>query len=179
MGEPVCPSGDGSASDPDRFARIVERSEPGLRRFLGRLGLRGCDVDDVVQETYLRAWRGFGRFRGESRVSTWITRIAINLTHRGTAQRRRMVPLSEQAGAALASRPGLSETALVRAYEQALGRLSPEQRAVFLMHEAEGLSYQAVAEALGCPLGTVMSRLHRARARLLEDLKEQIEERLP
>lgn len=121
MGEPVCPSGDGSASDPDRFARIVERSEPGLRRFLGRLGLRGCDVDDVVQETYLRAWRGFGRFRGESRVSTWITRIAINLTHRGTAQRRRMVPLSEQAGAALASRPGLSETALVRAYEQALG----------------------------------------------------------
>lgn len=47
------------------------------------------------------------------------------------------------------------------------------------MHEAEGLSYQAVAEALGCPLGTVMSRLHRARARLLEDLKEQIEERLP
>ena len=67
----------------------------------------------------------------------------------------------------------------MNAYEQALARLSPEQRAVFVLHETEGMSYQEIAEALGCPVGTVMSRLHRGRARLLDDLRERIEELAP
>ena len=71
------------------------------------------------------------------------------------------------------------DAVVIDAYEQALSRLSPEHRAVFLLHEVEGLRYQQIAEALGCPVGTVMSRLHRARARLLDDLRERIEELTP
>ena len=86
---------------------------------------------------------------------------------------------SEVAESVPSPKPGVSEAAVRDAYERALARLSPEQRSVFVLHEAQGLSYQEVADALGCPLGTVMSRLHRARARLLEDLGERIEEIIP
>ncbi len=165
--------------DPDCFAEMVERSEPGLRRLLGRIGGRGADIDDLVQETYLRAWRGFGRFRGESSLTTWITRIAVNVSRNWARSRRTTVPLSRDAESALGSRTGAGDAAVMEAYEKALARLSPDQRSVFLLHEVEGLSYQEVAEALGCPVGTVMSRLHRARARLLEDLSERIEELVP
>ncbi len=89
------------------------------------------------------------------------------------------MPLSEVADSAPGSKPDIGEAAVRDAYERALARLSPEQRSAFVLHEAEGLSYQEIAEALGCPVGTVMSRLHRARARLLEDLGERIEEIVP
>jgi RNA polymerase sigma-70 factor, ECF subfamily len=161
--------------DLDRFAELVERSEPGLRKLVGRICGKHADVDDLVQETYLRAWRGFGRFRGESSPATWITRIAINVSRNWKRSRRATVPLSEAAEPVAGTKPGVSEAAVMDAYEQALAGLSPEHRSVFLLHEAEGLSYQEVADALGCPIGTVMSRLHRARARLLEDLGERIE----
>jgi RNA polymerase sigma-70 factor (ECF subfamily) len=165
--------------DPDGFAELVERSEPGLRRLLRRVCGRPADVDDLVQETYLRAWRGFGRFRGESRPTTWIVRIALNVSRNWERSRRPAVPLSEVAELPSGSGLVVGEAAIREAYERALARLSPEQRSVFLLHEARGLSYQEVADALGCPVGTVMSRLHRARARLLEELGERIEEIIP
>jgi RNA polymerase sigma-70 factor (ECF subfamily) len=175
MGKRAGPPDERRGGDSDRFAEIVERSEPRLRRLLGRICGRYADVDDLVQETYLRAWRGFGRFRGASSPTTWITRIALNVSRNWERSRRATVPLSE----VMESEPVVSEAAVRDAYEQALARLSPEQRSVFVLHEARGLSYQEVADALGCPVGTVMSRLHRARARLLEDLGERIEEFIP
>ena len=165
--------------DSNGFVEIVERSEPGLRQLLKRICGRPADVDDLVQETYLRAWRRFGRFRGESSPTTWITRIALNVSRNWKWSRRPTVPLSDVADSASGSKPGASEAAIKDAYDQALARLSPEQRSVFVLHETEGLSYQEIADALGCPVGTVMSRLHRARVRLLEDLGERIEELIP
>jgi RNA polymerase sigma-70 factor, ECF subfamily len=165
--------------DSDCFAEIVERSEPGLRRLLGRSCGRNADIDDLVQETYLRAWRGFGQFRGESSLTTWITRIAVNVSRNWARSKRATVPLAARAESMLGSQPAAGEAAVMCAYEQALARLSPDQRSVFVLHEAEGMSYQEVALALGCPLGTVMSRLHRARACLLKDLSERIEELVP
>jgi RNA polymerase sigma-70 factor (ECF subfamily) len=161
------------------FAELVAATEPRLRRLLGRLVGRRADLDDLVQETYLRAWRGLPNFRGGSLLTTWLARIAINV-----AQARRRGPgtvasLSPEHQAALTRGPDLPEAALAAAYEQALARLAPELRAAFVLHEAEGLSYKEVAEALGCPIGTVMSRLHRARAHLLEDLRERIEDFAP
>ena len=70
------------------FAEIVERTEPVLRRLLGRLCGRHADIDDLVQETYLRVWRGFGRFRGESSLTTWMTRIAVNVSRNWARSRR-------------------------------------------------------------------------------------------
>ena len=179
MGELSCRPEERCGGDRDRFAELVERSEPGLRRLLGRICGRHPDVDGLVQETYLRAWRGFGRFRDESRPTTWLTRIAVNVSRNWRRSRRPTVPLPEGAGSTLGSERDVGEAAVRDAYEQALARLSPEQRAVFVLHEVDGLSYRQVADALGCPVGTVMSRLHRARARLLEELGERIEEVIP
>jgi len=161
------------------FAEIVERTEPVLRRLLHRLCGRHADVDDLVQETYLRVWRGFDRFRGQSSLTTWMTRIAINVSRNWARSRRPTLPLSKCGERALASNAEAHETAIMIAYEQALARLSREQRAVFELHEAQGMSYREIAVALSCPVGTVMSRLHRARARLLDDVRVQIEELAP
>ena len=179
MGEQAGRPRECRGEDSAGFAELVARSEPGLRRLLARICGRNADLDDLVQETYLLAWRGFGRFRGESLPTTWITRIAVNVSRNWRRSRRPTAPLPDGAEATLGTRPDVGESALKAAYERALARLSPEHRAVFLLHEVEGLSYQQVAEALGCPAGTVMSRLHRACARLLAELGERIEEMLP
>jgi RNA polymerase sigma-70 factor (ECF subfamily) len=162
--------------DSAAFADVVRRTEPVLRRLLGRLCGRSADIDDLVQETYLRAWRGFGTFRGGSSLTTWVTRIAVNVSRNWARSRRPTFPLPADADRALAPHAEVREAALIAAYEEALARLSPDQRAVFILHEADGMSYREIALSLGCPVGTVMSRLHRARARLLDDLREQLEE---
>jgi RNA polymerase sigma-70 factor, ECF subfamily len=169
-----CHSGDAA-----RFAEIVERTEPGLRRRLGRLCQRHADIDDLVQETYLRVWRGLPRFRGESTLTTWMTRIAVNVSRNWARSRTPTVSLEECKRAESAPYSEGHDAAVMRAYEQSLARLSPEQRAVFELHETQGMSYQEIASVLNCPIGTVMSRLHRARARLLDLLREQIEEFVP
>jgi RNA polymerase sigma-70 factor (ECF subfamily) len=87
--------------------------------------------------------------------------------------------LPDDAGQSFRSSPELDEVPLMEAYERALHGLSPEMRAVFVLHEAEGLSYRDVAEVLGCPIGTVMSRLHRARTKILDELRERLEELAP
>ena len=161
------------------FAELVENTEPILRRLLSRMCGRRADVDDLVQETYLRAWRGLGRFRGESSVTTWMMRIAVNVSRSWARVQRPTLPLSEHMHSALLSREHDSDTAVIDAYQHALAQLSPEHRAVFELHEVDGLSYQEIAVTLGCPIGTVMSRLHRARACLLDQLHEQIEELSP
>jgi RNA polymerase sigma-70 factor (ECF subfamily) len=167
------------AGDSAGFDDIVMQTEPVLRRLLGRLCGGHADIDDLVQETYLRVWRGYARFRGESGLTTWITRIAVNVSRNWARSKRLTVSISDCADAAISPASVPRDAVVIDAYEQALSRLSPEHRAVFLLHEVEGLRYQQIAEALGCPVGTVMSRLHRARARLLDDLRERIEELTP
>jgi RNA polymerase sigma-70 factor (ECF subfamily) len=146
---------------------------------LGRLGCRGPDLDDLVQETYLRAWRSLPGFRGESRFSTWLFRIAANVGSTWRHSRRIVATLGDDARVSRRSPPELGEVPLMEAYERALSGLSPELRAVFILHETEGMSYRDVAETLGCPIGTVMSRLHRARVKILDELRERLEELAP
>jgi RNA polymerase sigma-70 factor (ECF subfamily) len=163
----------------DAFRELVERTEGRVRRLIGRLQGRTGDLDDQVQEVYLRAWRGLDRFRGESRLTTWLCRIAVNVTRNWHRDRRPTVPLSDDLRRTLAAPTPVGDDDLLALYEQALAGLSPELRAVFVLHEAERLSYQAIAQALECPIGTVMSRLHRARARILEHLREHGQELIP
>ena len=161
------------------FERLVRLTEDRLRRIIGRLvGVRAVDLDELLQETYLRAWRGVSRFRGDSHLLTWLTRIGVNVAINAARDRRQTVPISPHER----DRPGpsdLNEDAAQRAYQQALARLPDDLRVTFVLHEAEGLTYRQVAETLDCPIGTVMSRLHRARDRLINELKEQIEEFMP
>ncbi len=166
----------GSTAD---FAELFELTEPVVRRLVGRLTGDRDAIDDLVQETYLRAWRGLGQFRGTSRFSTWLFRIAVNVTQTWRKRRRPALTLLEADDRAYGRNADVGDQALLDVYARALDRLPPELRATFVLHETEGLSYRAVAETLQCPIGTVMSRLHRARSRLLEEIGEQLEELRP
>jgi RNA polymerase sigma-70 factor (ECF subfamily) len=167
------------AGDCDGFGELVVLTEQRVRRLLGRLVGRGADVDDLVQETYLRAWRALPRFRGESHFSTWLLRIATNIVSTYRRKHKPLASLPADSDLGPGSAPGLGETNLLATYERALLSLSPELRATFVLHETEDLSYQEVADVLECPIGTVMSRLHRARTKILEELRSQLEELAP
>jgi RNA polymerase sigma-70 factor (ECF subfamily) len=167
------------AGDEDGFRELVALTEPRVRRLIGRLALHRADLDDLVQETYLRAWRALRGFRGDSGFATWLYRIAVNVTRTWLRSRRPTAPLPGDASSALWTAPAPRAATLLEAYEHALAGLPPELREVFVLHEAEGLSYRDVADALDCPIGTVMSRLHRARVRMLDELRERLEELTP
>lgn len=155
----------------------------GLARYLMR---NDSDADDVVQEAFLRALKYFGGFRGEgaSQSRAWLLAIVRNMAH--TWRRRLHTGSSttefdetvhseaiadEHPGSAL-SRRDLRET-----LAEVLDRLPPEFREVIVLREMEGLSYKEISEVADVPVGTVMSRLSRARKRLQEALSASDEER--
>lgn len=139
---------------------------------------------DVVQDAFLRAWRGAADFRAESGFYAWLRRIALNLAiDRVRARRGENSPLEEETLAAERHAPGAARLAeedpagraagseLGEALERELAELGPEHRTVLVLHAAEGLSYKEIAEEMNCPIGTVMSRLHYARRLLAGKLR--------
>ncbi|MBX3158424.1 MAG: sigma-70 family RNA polymerase sigma factor [Deltaproteobacteria bacterium] len=133
-------------------------------------------IEDVAQDTFLHVFRQLPRFEvgGAAKVSTWILTIAAR---RAIDELRRKRPaLVADVADTRADRAGADERArrreIVGAIEAALRELSPELRAAFLLREYHGLEYVEIAEALGIDLGTVKSRLSRARAALRERLAE-------
>ncbi len=135
----------------------------GAARRLGR------EPDDLLQETYLHALRARRSYRRGSNAKAWLYRILVNVAmthHRSSARDRRL----EARLSALPPPPPV-EAPLVddeqrRALQAALARLSPADRQVIELTDLDGLRYRDVARLLGCPVGTIMSRLHRARRRL-------------
>lgn len=157
--------GDGAA-----FGVLAERLSPVLKRVLFRLGLDPGEVEDAGQETLVRLWRGSAGFKGGSSVSTWACRIAINqgisLLRNSKRKPAELPPeLSVESPEGESARR--EQAAAVRA---AVLELSLPLRSVVVLREFEGLSYRETAEALEIPIGTVMSRLHDARARLRRSL---------
>src|SRR5262245_58993116 len=134
----------------------------------GRLAL----VEDLAQETFLRAFRALSAFdrAGRARLSTWILTIATRL---GIDELRKQAPSEPLERASRVAAPGHSDARLeARAIARALAELAPEYRAAFLLRELHDLEYAEIALALGIDLGTVKSRLFRARAALREALAE-------
>ncbi len=147
---------------------------------------------DLAQETFVKAWRNIGKFRGDAKFSTWLHRIATNLTI-DWARRKQVaggVELDENLALAeiepastTTPKPAPEPRARLEAGEiqaridAALLSLSPEHRAAIVLREVEGLSYEEIAAATGCTAGTVMSRLFYARKKLqtlLRDLYETL-----
>ncbi|MDD5200758.1 MAG: sigma-70 family RNA polymerase sigma factor [Terrimicrobiaceae bacterium] len=144
---------------------------------------------DVVQESFLRAWKGLARFDGTASLGSWLSRIASNASI-DVIRRRQAHPQTEFEAVPMAidaasrttpaqpAKPGESvdQAEIRERFERALGTLSPEHRAVILLKEIEDLSYQEIADTVGCSIGTVMSRLFYARKKLQTELRDLYEE---
>lgn len=166
-------SGRGDAA---AFSALVERHGKYLYGVAFALTGNGTDAEDVVQETLAGAWKG--RFRGESSVRTWLVQIVVRQAAMLQRTRRRHGrPVTLASGDEASSGPVLEATgpsapasaAAKLDLAEMLASLSPEHRAVIVLRELEGLSYEEMARVLEVPRGTVESRLHRAR----EDLRKR------
>jgi RNA polymerase sigma-70 factor (ECF subfamily) len=149
------------------------------------------DAWDLAQDSFLKAWKSIGRFRGKSSFYTWLYRIVMNVTIdwvrkkqiKGTGaefddaiQLREIDPASKTVPKPDALPSENMERGEIRAQiDRAIAQLSPEHRAVILMKEIEDMQYNEIAEALGCSMGTVMSRLFYARKKLQTLLKDVYE----
>lgn len=171
------------AGETAAFGELVRRYQDRLFNTVYRLVDNAEDAQDVVQDAFLNAYQSLDSFKGDSRFFTWLYRIAVNtaISHR----RRQRVALSidadrNGAGAlqplddSTFSRPGeaLERAEEDRRVQQALRRLSPEHRTVLILKDIEGQKYEAMAEVLQVPIGTIRSRVHRARAELRELLQQ-------
>ncbi len=147
---------------------------------LRMLGNR-AEAEELAQEVFLRVHRAIGEFRGEAKLSTWLYAIASRLClNRLASGERRMARHGDEALTRLASREispaeEVERSELETALHRAIAALSDERRMVVVLRDLEGLSYEEIAAALELELGTVRSRLHRARM----DLREKLERFLP
>jgi RNA polymerase sigma-70 factor (ECF subfamily) len=147
---------------------------------LRMLGSR-AEAEDVAQETFLRAHRALGEFRGEARLGTWLYAIASRLCLNRLASGQRRYERGDAEALLRLPAPGgdaadaLERTEVAAALHDAIAALPEERRIVVILRDLEGLAYEEIAEALGLELNTVRSRLHRARL----DLKAKLERWLP
>lgn len=153
-------------------------------RVARRLTRNEHEAEDLVQETFFKAYRAFGRFEmREFGIKPWLLKI-LNNTFLNRQARQQRAPKSTdqqtleetQASGSSAIVPKLDYENLDEEVTQALDQLSPEFRSVILLWATAELSYQEIADVLGVPIGTVMSRLHRARAQLTRVLEDYAKE---
>ena len=148
-------------------ADLVVRCIPHLRRYARALTRDIQSADDLVQDALERAWGRLHLWRGEGDIRPWLFSILHSMHANGERRRRRspsFLPLVDELPGAAVSNP--EATAELREVVAAFKTLAEEQRQVLLLVVLEQFSYQQVADVLGIPLGTVMSRLFRARERL-------------
>ena len=161
------------------FERAVLPWLRNLRAAALRLSRSHAEADDLVQETVLRAWRFWPRYTERACCRAWLQRILSNtfVSGRRRAARERLL-LAEAANARAAELPALatepSECGFDDRLAGSLAALVPEQRRVLLLVDVHDRSYGEAAAELGCPIGTVMSRLHRARGSLRRQLAPKL-----
>lgn len=165
------------AGDTGAFEALVLRYQARIVNFASAMVHDAGAAEDVAQETFVRAWRGLGRFRAESTFKTWLYRIATNVARTHLDRRGRRARIADrslddeaepvQAGDVPSPAPD-AETSLVRreAIDRALSELPDELRQALVLRDVEGLDYKEIAGVTGAPIGTVESRIFRARRRL-------------
>ena len=142
---------------------------PALRAFAWSLCRNNSDVDDLVQETLIKAWTHRARFEPGTNLRAWLFTILRNTYYTAVVKRRREVADEEGRHAAtLSEAPSQEWSVAVHALRAALAKLPDEHREALVLVGAAGLSYEEAAAVCGCALGTIKSRVNRARARLLK-----------
>jgi RNA polymerase sigma-70 factor (ECF subfamily) len=175
------------AGDPRAYELLVVKYQRRIERLIGRM-VRDTDlVQDIAQETFIRAYRALGQFRGDAQFYTWLYRIAVNTAKKALVDLRRDPVVTETAlrnddedeTSAVENELTTEETPetvlaakeIAAAVNQAMQALPEELRQAIILREIEGLSYEEIAEAMNCPIGTVRSRIFRAREAISQRVK--------
>ena len=171
--------------DKQAFGLLVEKYQRKLARLLSRLIRDPAEVEDVTQEAFIRAYRALPAFRGDSAFYTWLYRIGVNTAKNWLMASGRRAPTSTEvdAGEAEAFDEGeqlrdintpdsvLMSKEIGATVNAAIEQLPEELRAAIQLRELEGMSYEEIAKIMDCPIGTVRSRIFRAREAIAERLR--------
>jgi RNA polymerase sigma-70 factor, ECF subfamily len=180
------------AGDQKAYELLVIKYQRRIERLIGRM-VRDADlVEDIAQETFIRAYRALAQFRGEAQFYTWLYRIAVNTAKKalGDLKRDMLVPENSLRGggdddetSAVENELTTAETPetvlaakeIAAAVNSAMEALPEELRQAVTLREIEGLSYEEIAEVMNCPIGTVRSRIFRAREAISVRIKPLLE----
>ncbi|SHF87118.1 RNA polymerase, sigma-24 subunit, RpoE [Lampropedia hyalina DSM 16112] len=182
------------AGDQKAFELLVIKYQRRIERLIARF-VRDTDlVEDIAQETFIRAYRALHQFRGDAQFYTWLYRIAVNTAKKALSDMRRDPTISESALRGKDddeenSRPMvelispetpetiMAAKEIAEAVNAALEALPEDLRTAVTLREMEGLSYEEIAQAMNCPIGTVRSRIFRAREAISQRIKPMLENR--
>lgn len=175
--------------DKHAFELLVTKYQRKLIRLLSRFIRDASEVEDVAQEAFIKAYRALPNFRGDSAFYTWLYRIGINTAKNYLVAMGRRAPTSTSMDAEEAEDLGESELLqdvntpenqmmsrqVAETVNQTLGKLPEELRTAITLREMEGLSYEEIATIMNCPIGTVRSRIFRAREAIAEQLRPMLD----
>ena len=167
----------------EQFEQLAGESERQVYAVCFHMMGNRPDAEDCAQETMLRAFRAFSSFRRDAAFSTWITRIALNVCADALRKRRPAVSLDamrEQTNfdvpdTAPAAYTQLEQKERMRLLREGLDKLPEDMRQIVILRDMRGMNYDAIAQTLDIPLGTVKSRVNRAREKLSDILKKSSE----
>ena len=179
------------AGDHKAFELLVIKYQRRIQRLIGRM-VRDVDlVEDIAQETFIRAYRALAQFRGDAQFYTWLYRIAVNTAKKSLMDLKRNPTVSENSfksddddeTSPVENELTTSETPdavlaskeIAQIINSALEALPDELRQAITLREIEGLSYEEISEAMNCPIGTVRSRIFRAREAISQKVKPLLE----
>ena len=181
------------AGDQKAYELLVIKYQRRIERLIGRM-VRDTDlIEDIAQETFIRAYRALGQFRGDAQFYTWLYRIAVNTAKKALVDLKRDPVVSESAlrgggddddetsgvenelTSAETPETVLAAKEIAATVNSAMEALPEELRQAVTLREIEGLSYEEIAEVMNCPIGTVRSRIFRAREAISAKVKPLLE----
>ena len=170
--------------DVESFNQLVVRWERPIYALAYRVIGREEEARDVVQETFLRAFRGIGNFRGQAKFSSWVYRIALNLCRDWIRRERRtpilpapegvdVIELAAEQGPAESIEDLVARNDMSQVVAELMTRLPEEQRTAIILKEYHGMTFQEIADLQGVPLSTVKTRLYQGLSVLRRHLQQQ------
>lgn len=176
------------AGDKRAFELLVIKYQRKVERLLSRLIRDQAEIEDVTQEAFIKAYRALANFRGDSAFYTWLYRIAVNTAKNYLMSQGRRAPTSTGYDAEEAEgfedATGLRDIAtpeaqlmskqIAQIVNQTIDKLPEELKTAIMLREIDGLSYEEIAQIMECPIGTVRSRIFRAREAVAEQLRPQM-----
>ncbi|MES2715805.1 MAG: RNA polymerase sigma factor RpoE [Pseudomonadota bacterium] len=181
--------------DPKAFEMLVVKYQRRIERLIARM-VRDVDlVQDIAQESFIRAYRALPQFRGDSAFYTWLYRIAVNTAKKALVDMKRDPLVTESARAGMnddddetsrvereltdgeTPEAVLASKEIAQTVNAAIEALSEDLRQAITLREIEGLSYEEIAELMNCPIGTVRSRIFRARESIAQRLRPLLDTR--